>query len=65
MRQIFDIAREWGFRLVYQRYRTVLPEDWEGFAHKVCDSPNLKFVQNPEEWLPKLAKEAAEDEKGG
>ena len=62
MREIFDLAHEWGFRLVYQRYRTVLPKEWEAFVRAVCDSPNLKFMQNPAEWLPKLAKEA-ENEK--
>ena len=63
MRQIFDLAHEWGFRLVYQRYRIVLPEEWEGFVRAVCDSPNLKFMQDPAVWLPKLAKEVSENEK--
>ena len=63
IRQIFDLAREWGFRLVYNRYRTVLPDDWEGFVRAVCDSPNLKFMQAPEVWLPKLAKEVSQSNK--
>ena len=63
MRQIFDLAHEWGFRLVYQRYRVVLPEEWDGFVRAVFDSPNLKFMQDPAEWIPKLAKEVSENEK--
>ena len=35
-RQIFEVAHEWGFRLVYQRYRVALPQQWEGFAPRAA-----------------------------
>jgi len=59
IRQIFDLSHEWGFRLVYQRHLSVMPDVWEDFAKLVCDSPNLKFMQDPAQWLPKLAEETA------
>jgi hypothetical protein len=62
IRQLFDLTREWGCRLVYDRYRTVLPEDLEGFIRAIWDSPNHKFMEAPAEWLPKLAKEVQEHE---
>jgi hypothetical protein len=62
MREVFDLAHAWGFRLVYQRYRVVLPKEWDAFVRAVGDSPNLKFLQNPGEWLPKLANEISENE---
>lgn len=62
MRQLFMLAGEWGFRLVYPRYAMVLPGVWDDFMRAVSESPNLKFLQNPTEWLPKLAKEAKQDD---
>ncbi|MDA1277950.1 MAG: hypothetical protein O2960_28480 [Verrucomicrobia bacterium] len=63
IRQVFDLARDWSARLVHDRYRTVLPDDLEGFIRMIWESPNLKFMEAPTEWLPKLAKEVAEREK--
>ncbi len=62
IRQVFDVAQEWGCRLVYDRYRTVLPENLQGFTRAIWDSPNHKFMEAPAEWLPKLAKEVQEHE---
>jgi len=57
IRRLFDVAHEWECRLVYDRYRTVLPDDLDGFIRAIWDSPNHKFMEAPAEWLPKLAKE--------
>jgi hypothetical protein len=62
IRQVFEIAHEWGFRLVYDRYRTVLPEDFGDFVRAIWESPNHRFMEDPAEWLPRLAKEVEEQE---
>jgi len=62
LRKIFELSEAFGCRMVYMRDLTVVGEDFESFVQKLWDSPNHKFLENPGEWLPKMAKEVADRE---
>ena len=63
LRQLFELSEDLECRLIYNRDLTVVGENFESFVRKLWDSPNHKFLEDPKEWLPKMAKEIANREK--
>lgn len=62
IRQLLGCVNKYRCRLVYSRYRTVLPQSYDKFLEALTDSPNYKVVSNPSEWLPRMAKEVLDEE---
>jgi len=63
IRKVVDVAQRLNCKMVYSRYRNVLPSEYADFVHAVFDSPNRKFLEAPAEWLPKLASEVNANDK--
>lgn len=61
LKALLEIAGKWNCRLVYARYRTVLPRKYPELANALLESPNFKVVRDPKLWLPKMAAEAESD----
>lgn len=57
VRDLSEIANEGQCRLIYSRYRTVLPQDYAELVGALLASPTFKALKHPEEWLPKMANE--------
>jgi hypothetical protein len=64
IRELVNLAREWKLRLVCARDGSVLREEFDTVIRAVVESPNRKWLEAPDEWLPKLATEAPEPEDG-
>ncbi len=63
IKQLLDLAAQWQCRIVYARYRTVQPRAHTEFLESFFASPSYKVISNPDEWLPKMAQEVANEEK--
>ena len=63
VKRLLMIAEKWQCRLVYSRYRSVLPTEYTAFMEALKESPNFKVVGAPEVWLPKMAEEVANETK--
>lgn len=63
VKRLLLIAESWNCRLVYSRYRTILPQDYAEFINALNDSPNFQVIDNPNEWLPRMANEVAQNER--
>jgi hypothetical protein len=63
VKRLLLIAENWNCRLVYSRYRTILPQDYTEFIQALNDSPNFQVIGNPKEWLPRMANEVAQNER--
>lgn len=61
VRRLLMITEKWQCRLVYSRYRSVLPNDYFKFMEALKESPNFKVVGAPELWLPKMADEVSNE----
>ena len=62
IKRLLECANRHHCRLVYARYRTVLPKAYDEFLEALTGSPNYKVVSNPSEWLPKMAQEVLDEE---
>ncbi|UTY59638.1 hypothetical protein [Massilia sp. erpn] len=63
VKRLLQIVEKWDCRLVYSRYRTILPQAYAEFIEALNDSPNFKVIGNQEEWLPRMANEVAQNER--
>jgi hypothetical protein len=63
IRQLLDLSNKWQCSIVYARDRTVQPHSYSAFLESIFASPSYKVVSNPDEWLPKMAKEVKNAEK--
>ena len=63
IKELIRVVADWDCRMIYTRYRNVLPNNYKDFLKVFQDSPNFKVVSNPEEWLPKMASEVANMQK--
>jgi hypothetical protein len=63
VRQIVLLAADWSCALVEHRYLNVLPGTFDGLIAAIANSPNNRFMVDPEFWLPKLADEVSKGEK--
>ncbi|RZI41152.1 hypothetical protein EGT07_18860 [Herbaspirillum sp. HC18] len=62
LRGIFELSEDLNCRLVYKRDLAVIGNSLESLIEKLWNSPNHKFLEAPQEWLPKMAKEISDRE---
>ncbi|HAT40707.1 MAG TPA: hypothetical protein DCS87_03150 [Rheinheimera sp.] len=60
---VINVANSIDCRLVYSRYKTVMPNAIQELLSFIKESPSQKVLLNPAEWLPKLAMEVADEQK--
>lgn len=63
VKRLLAIAEKWQCRLVYSRYRAVLPLEYNAFMDALKESPNFKVIGAPDVWLPRMAEEVANETK--
>jgi hypothetical protein len=57
LKALLDLLQDWSCVLIELRYLKVLPTDLTSFVSAVWESPSHQFMEDPGNWLPKLAAE--------